>query len=197
MERYAKNRRCRRAALIGYFGERIARCSGCDVCSGGPIRPLSRPEAERRLTRLRTALGHLHAPWGGCPLEPETPGGLGGSSWPTLSAPLSAPLGGRPCRSPSWRGGQAGTGVGQAVLWAGGRQGGCAAGRAGRHRRGSLSSRARGAAPRSFPIRSLQSQRVFGLGRSIWGSMVAGKPNRLSFCGPASFATSHCNILAR
>ncbi len=72
MERYAQARRCRRAELIGYFGERIARCSGCDVCSGAPSRALSRPDAERRLTRLRAALGHLGAPWGGCPLEPET-----------------------------------------------------------------------------------------------------------------------------
>ena len=72
MERYAKDRSCRRGALIGYFGERIVRCAGCDVCSGAPTRPLSRPEAERRLTRLRTALGHTHAPWGGCALEPET-----------------------------------------------------------------------------------------------------------------------------
>jgi superfamily II DNA helicase RecQ len=72
MERYARDRRCRRAALIDYFGERITRCAGCDVCSGAPVRPLARPEAERRLARLRAALGHLHAPWGGCPLEPET-----------------------------------------------------------------------------------------------------------------------------
>lgn len=72
MERYAVDRRCRRGALIDYFGERIARCAGCDVCSGAPSRPLANPEAERRLGRLRVALGHLHAPWGGCPLEPET-----------------------------------------------------------------------------------------------------------------------------
>ena len=71
MERYAKDRRCRRAA-IGYFGERIARCSGCDVCSGSPPRSLANLEAERRLTRLCLALGHLRAPWRGSPLEPET-----------------------------------------------------------------------------------------------------------------------------
>ncbi len=72
MEHYAKDRSCRRAALIGYFGEDIARCTGCDVCSGAPTRPMPRPGAERRLSRLRTALGHVHAPCGGCPLEPET-----------------------------------------------------------------------------------------------------------------------------
>jgi superfamily II DNA helicase RecQ len=72
MERYAKGGRCRRAALIGYFGERIVRCSGCDACSGASTRPLTRPGAEQRLARLRAALGHSHAPWGGCPLEPQT-----------------------------------------------------------------------------------------------------------------------------
>ena len=71
MERYARDRSCRRAALIGYFGERLARCAGCDVCSRRPPRPLISPEADRRLTRLRLALGHLEAPWGRCPLEPE------------------------------------------------------------------------------------------------------------------------------
>ena len=72
MERYARDRRCRRAALIGYFGEQLVRCAGCDVCSGTAERPLPRPQDERRLTRLRTALGHTRAPWGGCPLEPVT-----------------------------------------------------------------------------------------------------------------------------
>ena len=71
MERYARDRACRRAALISYFGERLARCAGCDVCSRLPPRPLVSAEADRRLTRLRLALGHLEAPWGRCPLEPE------------------------------------------------------------------------------------------------------------------------------
>lgn len=72
MECYARDRRCRRVALVGYFGEQLVRCAGCDVCSGTASRPLPRPEDERRLARLRTALGHTRAPWGGCPLEPET-----------------------------------------------------------------------------------------------------------------------------
>src|SRR6185295_6758796 len=29
---YARETRCRRARLVGYFGERLARCSGCDCC---------------------------------------------------------------------------------------------------------------------------------------------------------------------
>jgi ATP-dependent DNA helicase RecQ len=34
MEGYAEARRCRRRALIGYFGERLDRCAGCDRCDG-------------------------------------------------------------------------------------------------------------------------------------------------------------------
>jgi superfamily II DNA helicase RecQ len=30
MERYATTGRCRRAELLGYFGERLAHCQGCD-----------------------------------------------------------------------------------------------------------------------------------------------------------------------
>ena len=33
VERYATDHRCRRRALIGWFGERLRRCSGCDRCS--------------------------------------------------------------------------------------------------------------------------------------------------------------------
>jgi ATP-dependent DNA helicase RecQ len=32
--RYAEGHRCRRAALVGYFGESLHGCSGCDVCEG-------------------------------------------------------------------------------------------------------------------------------------------------------------------
>jgi ATP-dependent DNA helicase RecQ len=32
VERYARAPRCRRAALLEYFGERLIRCRGCDVC---------------------------------------------------------------------------------------------------------------------------------------------------------------------
>ena len=32
MERYAMSRTCRRRALIGWFGERLDRCGGCDRC---------------------------------------------------------------------------------------------------------------------------------------------------------------------
>jgi hypothetical protein len=32
--RYASGHHCRRRALVGYFGERLEECSGCDVCEG-------------------------------------------------------------------------------------------------------------------------------------------------------------------
>ena len=32
--RYASGDQCRRRALVGYFGERLEGCSGCDVCEG-------------------------------------------------------------------------------------------------------------------------------------------------------------------
>ena len=70
MERYAGERRCRRARLLAYFGERLARCSGCDVCGSRPPERHPNPAADGRLTRLRTALASRRAPWGGCVLEP-------------------------------------------------------------------------------------------------------------------------------
>ncbi|NOT07162.1 MAG: ATP-dependent DNA helicase RecQ [Gemmatimonadales bacterium] len=71
MERYARERRCRRKVLVGYFGERIPRCSGCDVCAGRSPRELGSPAADRRLARLLRALAGKEAPWGGGLLEPE------------------------------------------------------------------------------------------------------------------------------
>jgi ATP-dependent DNA helicase RecQ len=70
VERYATERGCRRANLIGYFGETLGACAGCDRC--GRQRTALRPDAEvtRRLNRLRQALG-AKAAWGGCPLEPD------------------------------------------------------------------------------------------------------------------------------
>ncbi len=71
MERYAREAACRRRALVGYFGERLAECAGCDRCrSEPPSRARPRAVAER-LTRLRQAVGGKAGPWGGCLLEPE------------------------------------------------------------------------------------------------------------------------------
>jgi superfamily II DNA helicase RecQ len=71
MERYARGSGCRRRALVGYFGETLATCAGCDRCRGEPVpRPL--PSAvTARLARLRQALGGKSGPWGGCLLEPD------------------------------------------------------------------------------------------------------------------------------
>jgi ATP-dependent DNA helicase RecQ len=43
VERYASAGRCRRAFLLGYFDERVVRCSGCDVCLPGPAAVISSP----------------------------------------------------------------------------------------------------------------------------------------------------------
>lgn len=71
MERYARENRCRRTALVGYFGEALPRCAGCDVCSNRVPRSIPSPAADDRLSRLHFALRHLDAPWQGCPIDPE------------------------------------------------------------------------------------------------------------------------------
>ncbi len=71
MERYARGNGCRRRALIGYFGETLATCSGCDRCRAEPARRPLPAEVAARLARLRQALAGKAGPWGGCLLEPE------------------------------------------------------------------------------------------------------------------------------
>ncbi|MDQ3136786.1 MAG: RecQ family ATP-dependent DNA helicase, partial [Gemmatimonadota bacterium] len=39
IEKYARGGGCRRKALVGYFGERLDRCSGCDRCRGRTVEP--------------------------------------------------------------------------------------------------------------------------------------------------------------
>jgi ATP-dependent DNA helicase RecQ len=71
VEDYARESGCRRARLVGYFGERLARCTGCDRCGLKlQIAPLDH-RVSVRLTRLRQALARSKSLWGGCPLEPE------------------------------------------------------------------------------------------------------------------------------
>jgi ATP-dependent DNA helicase RecQ len=70
VETYAGGRGCRRRALVGYFGEELDRCAGCDRCRAAPsTRGLPAPVI-RRLNRLRQVLGGRAGPWGGCLLEP-------------------------------------------------------------------------------------------------------------------------------
>jgi ATP-dependent DNA helicase RecQ len=71
IEQYARGSSCRRRALVGYFGETLAACSGCDRCRADPA-PRALPSAvAARLGRLRQALGGKAGPWGGCLLEPD------------------------------------------------------------------------------------------------------------------------------
>jgi hypothetical protein len=71
VEDYAREYRCRRSRLVGYFGEHLSECAGCDRCGLKPPRSPSDPEVSARLARLRRALAERKTVWGGCPLEPE------------------------------------------------------------------------------------------------------------------------------
>lgn len=71
VEAYARGTGCRRQQLVGYFGERLRHCAGCDRCGKTSVSAQEPPEIARRLTRLRQALSRTKAPWGGCPLEPD------------------------------------------------------------------------------------------------------------------------------
>ncbi|HEU4681181.1 MAG TPA: ATP-dependent DNA helicase RecQ [Gemmatimonadales bacterium] len=71
VEDYCRESRCRRARLVGYFGEELRRCAGCDRCGSKLLRTPADPEVSARLTRLRHALSGRRTAWGGCPLEPE------------------------------------------------------------------------------------------------------------------------------
>jgi ATP-dependent DNA helicase RecQ len=71
VEDYARESRCRRSRLVGYFGEALAQCAGCDRCGLKPVRSPADPDVSARLTRLRRALADRRTVWGGCPLEPE------------------------------------------------------------------------------------------------------------------------------
>src|SRR4051812_27536118 len=53
---YARTSRCRRGMLVGYFGERLEACAGCDTCGKKPAAVPRNPEVATRLTRLRRAL---------------------------------------------------------------------------------------------------------------------------------------------
>lgn len=70
VERYASGRGCRRRAILGYFGETLERCAGCDRC-GEPRQPAPACRAARaRLARLRVAVTGFRTPWGAALLPP-------------------------------------------------------------------------------------------------------------------------------
>ena len=71
VEQYAREARCRRARLVGYFGESLDRCAGCDRCGSRPVRSPAAPDVSVRLARLCRALAERRTVWGGCPLEPD------------------------------------------------------------------------------------------------------------------------------
>jgi ATP-dependent DNA helicase RecQ len=71
VEDYARTSRCRRGMLVGYFGERLRACAGCDICGKQPHAVPADPQVATRLTRLRRALAGPRTVWGGCPLEPD------------------------------------------------------------------------------------------------------------------------------
>jgi ATP-dependent DNA helicase RecQ len=51
---WAESGRCRHAALVGYFGERIEPCGkSCDICSGNVLRPLTQAAFADAPARVR------------------------------------------------------------------------------------------------------------------------------------------------
>ncbi len=71
IDAYAGGRGCRRKALVGYFGERLEHCSGCDRCRRRAIEVPRHPDVAARIARLRAALAGREGPWGAALLEPE------------------------------------------------------------------------------------------------------------------------------
>jgi ATP-dependent DNA helicase RecQ len=68
---YAQGSGCRRGRLVGYFGEKLIACAGCDRCGRQPRPVKVNREVSARLARLRLALARSKTMWGGCPLEPD------------------------------------------------------------------------------------------------------------------------------
>jgi RecQ family ATP-dependent DNA helicase len=104
VERYAAGRGCRRRMLVGYFGEQLACCAGCDRCRRRPAAtPADGPVVAQRLARLRATLGTCRGAWGAALLEPEVllalarrppPDGAALADVPGVGAALAARWGG-------------------------------------------------------------------------------------------------------
>lgn len=71
VEAYATGRRCRRGALLAYFGENLDQCAGCDRCRRRRMAAPADPDVGARLARLRAAVGECRGAWGAALLEPE------------------------------------------------------------------------------------------------------------------------------
>ena len=71
VETYARGSHCRRRILVGYFGERLGQCAGCDRCRRRLVPVPREPEIAARLARLRAAVGACRGAWGAALLEPE------------------------------------------------------------------------------------------------------------------------------
>jgi RecQ family ATP-dependent DNA helicase len=71
METYAHGGKCRRRVLVGYFGEKLEHCAGCDRCGNRCVGGLESPLVKGRLLQLRRGLAGRRGPWGGALLEPE------------------------------------------------------------------------------------------------------------------------------
>jgi ATP-dependent DNA helicase RecQ len=102
VERYARARGCRRAAVLDYFGERARGCSGCDRCGDREVPVGTDRDARRRLASLRRAVASVAAPWPGGLLDGETLARLAArppgtveelAAVPGIGAPLAARFG--------------------------------------------------------------------------------------------------------
>jgi ATP-dependent DNA helicase RecQ len=102
VERYARARGCRRAAVLHYFGERARGCSGCDRCGDREVPVGPDRDARRRLASLRRAVASVAAPWPGGLLDGETLARLAArppgtveelAAVPGIGAPLAARFG--------------------------------------------------------------------------------------------------------
>jgi RecQ family ATP-dependent DNA helicase len=71
IETYAQGGKCRRRALVGYFGEKLEHCAGCDRCGNRSVGDPESPVVKGRLLQLRRALAGRRGPWGGALLEPD------------------------------------------------------------------------------------------------------------------------------
>jgi RecQ family ATP-dependent DNA helicase len=91
VEEYARAGTCRRSQLVGYFGERLKHCAGCDCCGARATPPPLSHDVAARLTALRRALSRTKTAWGGCPLEPDVLLGLARNPPPTAAALADVP----------------------------------------------------------------------------------------------------------